>query len=229
MTNATSIQRGMARQLQPWRAALAAGDTRLGWKIGFNRAVDQQQHQLPSPMVGYLTGNGRIVSGGRYTIGTGSRILLEAEIALLIGDDVAPGATLTQARSAIHGYAAALELVDTTRTGSSDIEAILAGNLFHEAVVIGDATPCGSTPFDLSLSINGSEVRRLEAERLPADFGAIVQVVADILAQQGERLQAGDWIISGAAATAIEVNAGDQISLALAPLGEISLTMTGEK
>lgn len=219
----------MARQLQSWRAALAAGDTRLGWKIGFNRTVDQQRHQLPSPMIGYLTGNGCIASGGNYAISTASRILVEAEIALLIGDDVAAGATLTQARSAIHGYAAALELVDTSRTDSGDIEEILAGNLFHEAVLIGAATTCGSHPFDLSLNINGSEVRRLEADRLPADFGAIVQVAADLLAQQGERLQAGDWIISGAAATPIEVHAGDQISLALAPLGEVTLTLTGEK
>jgi 2-keto-4-pentenoate hydratase len=227
MSNATKIHHGMERQLQQWRQALAAGDQRLGWKIGFNRRVDQQKFALPSPMIGYLTAKRRLAAGGRYTFKAGATILLEAEIALLIGHDVAAGATPTEAGNAIQGYAAALELVDTSRTRSNDIAEILAGNLFHEAVLIGNATTISNNHFNAALKINGNEVRRLEPDRLPDDFGAIVKVVADILGEHGEQLQAGDWIISGAATTPIEIHAGDAIALALDPLGNLTLTATG--
>lgn len=229
MPGATKIHRGMQRQLQQWRTELATGEGRLGWKIGFNRVADQQKFELPSPMVGYLTHKRQIAAGGCYSFKAGSTILVEAEIALLIGTDLTVGATLAQARNAIQGYAAALELVDTRRTGSNDIEEILAGNLFHEAVVIGNTATLNGNHCNAALKINGNEVRRLEPERLPADFAVIVKVVADILAQHGEQLRAGDWIISGAVTTPVEVHAGDEITLALAPLGEIALTIMGER
>lgn len=228
MSNATKIQQGMQRQLQQWRATLAAGDKRLGWKIGFNRVVDQQKFELPSAMVGYLARQQQISSGQSYTIPAGSTILVEAEIALLIGADLPANATLTQARNVIQGYAAALELVDTTRTASNDIEEILAGNLFHAAVVMGASTVTNPGHFSASLKINGIEVRSLEADRLAADFGAIVQLVANILGQQGERLEAGDWIICGAIAAPIKVHGGDTVVLTLEPLGTITLTISGE-
>jgi 2-keto-4-pentenoate hydratase len=59
---------------------------------------------------------------------------------------------------------------------------------------------------------------------LADDFGVIVKVVADILGRHGEQLRVGDWIISGAAATPIEIHAGDVISLELEPLGSLTLT-----
>ncbi len=218
----------MQQQLQQWRATLAAGDERLGWKIGFNRVVDQQKFGLPSAMVGYLTRQHQVSSGQSYTIMAGSTILVEAEIALQIAADLGPGATVDQARNVIQGYAAALELVDTTRTTSNDIEEILAGNLFHAAVVIGATTVASPGHFSASLKINGVEVRCHEADRLVADFGAIVQLVANILGQQGERLQAGDWIICGAIAAPIEVHGGDTVVLTLNSLETITLTISGE-
>lgn len=227
MAASGKIQRGMERQLQQWRSALAGGEGRLGWKIGFNRAADQQKFDLPSPMIGYLTQRRRIVAGGSYAVSTESAILAEPEIALLLGCDVAPGSSLADARNAIAAWAPALELVDTTRTHSSDIEEILAGNLFHEAVVIGTAVADCTGEFDVTLKVDGEPVRTLEADRLPTDFATLICVVAELLGQQGERLQAGDWIITGAAATPVELHPGAKIELDLLPLGQLVLTTTG--
>lgn len=225
------IHAGMERQLRQWRAALTAGEGRLGWKIGFNRAADQHRFGLPSPMIGHLTSGRQIPPGGSYTFRPGARILAEPEIALLIGRDLAAGATAAEGRAAIAAWAPALELVDTQRTRSGEIEEILAGNLFHEAVVLGEAVILtGAAPmFTLALGINGETVGRLEPERLPEDFGAIAAVTAAILGGHGEMLRAGDWIISGAAATPVELHPGDAVELSLAPLGGITLkTVRGE-
>ena len=53
----------------------------------------------------------------------------------------------------------------------------------------------------------------LEPERLPKDFSAIILAVANTLAEQGEQLQQGDWIISGAATKPAAVSNGDVIEV----------------
>lgn len=75
----------------------------------------------------------------------------------------------------------------------------------------------------ITLRINGEEVRTLEAERVPEDFLAIIQAVANTLAEQGEQLQKGDWIITGAATKPVAVSSGDEIEVAMGALGSVAL------
>lgn len=227
-TSPKKIQRGMQRQLALWRESVAP-QQRLGWKIGFNLAADQQRLGLPSAMVGFLSGAHRLAPGGSYPAPPHARLLIEPEVALLIGADLPAGAGAAQANAAIEAYAAALELVDTTRSVSDDIEAILAGNMFHEAVVLGEQRLAPSDyhreQLALSLRINNREVGTLEPQRVPEEFSALIITVANILAEHGEQLRKGDWIITGAAARAVPVQAGDVISLDMGPLGEAGLTI----
>ena len=129
-TSPLLIERGMQQQLTRWHKEVTLPQ-RLGWKIGFNMAADQQRLGLPSAMIGFLSEAHRLTSGGRYHATPGANLLVEPEVALLIGRDLPAGATAAQANAAIAAYTAALELVDTTRSVNDDIEAILAGNLFH--------------------------------------------------------------------------------------------------
>lgn len=221
------IQRGMGEMLRQWRAAQAAGEVRLGWKVGFNRDIDQLRAGLPSLMIGMLTARRQCCSGGRYVAPVQGKLMAEAEVALQLCQDVAPEAAAEQVLAAIGGYAAALELVDTTRTSSGNIGDMLAGNLFHEAVVIGDpvlpAADYSRAQLQLQLAVNDLPVATLAQDRVPEDFVAVVQTVARLLAGQGERLKAGDWVITGAAAVPVAVNAGDVIQLTMGALGELTL------
>lgn len=63
----------------------------------------------------------------------------------------------------------------------------------------------------------------LEPERLPKDFSAIILAVANTLAEQGEQLQKGDWIISDAATKPAAVSNGDEIEVEMGVLGSIVL------
>jgi 2-keto-4-pentenoate hydratase len=228
-TSPIKIQQGMKRQLSLWRGTVASHQQRLGWKIGFNMSADQQRMGLPSAMVGFLSGERRHVTGGCYQPSADSTLLIEPEVALLIGADVPAGARADQAIAAIEAYSAALELVDTTRSVDNDIEEILAGNLFHEGVVIAEQRlPPGGyhrQQLNLSLSINNVEVRTLEQPRVPDDFATIIITVANTLAAHGEQLQRGDWIITGAAAKPVPVQVGDEINLEMGELGSARLSI----
>ncbi len=224
------IQSGMSRQIQTWRSTVSNHGHRLGWKIGFNMQADQQDLNLPSAMVGFLSQEHNIAPGGDYTAAPSAILLIEPEVAVLIGKDVPSGASTEQARSAITAYTAALELIDTTRSVDNDIEEILAGNLFHERVMLAaqrlPASAYKREQLGISLSINGREVRTLEQQRVPEDFTALILDVANILATNGEQLQSGDWIITGASAKAIPIKSGDDIDLDMGPLGQAQLTIT---
>jgi 2-keto-4-pentenoate hydratase len=221
------IQQGMRRQLQSWRESIARGGQHLGWKVGYNMQADQLRLNLPSAMVGFLSSERRLDSGAHYLAPTNAMLMIEPEVAILMGSDVPANASAAQAGAAIAACTAALELVDTTRSVNDDMEEILAGNLFHERVVLGEQQLAANAfvreQLSLSLRINGAEVRTLEPARVPQDFSTIVRNVATILALHGEQLQQGDWIITGAAAKPAPVQVGDVITLAMGQLGTVEL------
>jgi 2-keto-4-pentenoate hydratase len=226
-TSPGKIHNGMRRQLQTWRDTVAAQQQRLGWKTGFTLAADQQRLNLPSAMVGYLARERCYRSGEHYRAAPGSVLLVEPEVALQMGADVPAGASAEQARAAIAAYTAALELVDTTRSVDDDMEAILAGNLFHDGVALSEsrlpARDYRRELLSISVRINGREVRTLEPARVPDDFSAIILAVANTLAAHGEQLQKGDWIITGAATKPAAVAAGDEIEADMGALGKVVL------
>lgn len=226
-TNPTKIHNGMRRQLQTWRETVAERQQRLGWKTGFTLPADQQRLNLPSAMVGFLSRERCYRSGDHYRAPPGAVLLVEPEVAIQMGADVPAGASAEQAVAAIARYSAALELVDTTRSVDDDMEEILAGNLFHEGVVLAEshlpARDYRRERLSISLCINGREVRTLEPARVPEDFSAIILAVANTLAAHGEQLQKGDWIITGAATKPVAVAVGDEIEVDMGVLGRLGL------
>lgn len=223
------IQRGMGLLFHQWRDALGDGDTRLGWKVGFNREVDQLRARLPSAMIGVLTQQHQLANGSGYIVPAQGNLLVEPEVALQVSADVAADASADQVAAAIGRYAAALELVDTTRTQSGHIGDMLAGNLFHEAVLIAEpslpAEAYSRPDLQMQLLVNDTPVATLAQDRVPEDFVGLVQTVAALLASQGEQLKAGDWIITGAAAAPVGVKPGDTIRLTMESLGELTLRL----
>jgi len=226
-TSPIKIHNGTRRQIETWRKTVAARQQRLGWKTGFTLAADQQRLNLPSAMVGFLSRERCYRSGEHYLAAPGAVLLVEPEVAIQMGADVPADASTEQARAAIAAYTAALELVDTTRSVDDDMEAILAGNLFHEGVVLAEsqlpARDYRREQLGISLRINGREVRTLGPARVPEDFSAIILAVANTLAAHGEQLQKGDWIITGAATQPATLAVEDEIEVDMGMLGRVVL------
>lgn len=224
----TILMQGMQVQLHKWQHLLESGHKRVGWKVGFNAVADQQRMRLPSPIVGFLTSESVLDSGSTYQGKKAAKIMIEAEIAILIGKDVSAAADKTQLAEAIEGFAPAIEIVDVART-PHDITSILEDNIFHEAVIFGELSrgmpDLTAKDISATVSVNSQIVQTGDPSRYPDDIREVVSVVADTLAKQGKCLQAGDWIISGSITKPIEVFAGDHIEVGLEPLGLLSLNI----
>lgn len=229
--SATSAQhRGMAAQLADWRRTVQASGQRLGWKIGFNDRASQQRLNLAAPVLGFLRRDRLLASGGVFRLPANGVIKAEVEVAIRLGRDVAAGVTLAEAEAAIAALAPAVEIVDVTRP-LDGIEALLRGNLYQAAVLIGpEQFAIPATPrqtIQARLRVDGAPAGVSEPLRLPERFGEVVRLAAETLSQHGERLAAGDWIICGAIIEPVVVKPGTRIEVDMTAFERITLDFTG--
>ena len=222
----TALRAGMQAQLDTWRRTVQTQGNRLGWKIGFGERAAQQRVGLAAPVIGFLRRDRLLPAGGQFLIPTNAVIKAEVEVAIRVGRDVDADVSPAQAEAAIVAMAPAVEVVDVTQP-LTGIEALLAGNLYHAAVLIGpESSAVPAAPrlaIQARLHVNGAPGRASETQRLPASFGEIVQVTAQTLSAHGERLVSGDWIICGAMIEPLGVKAGDEIEVDMPPFERIAL------
>ena len=196
-------------QLDLWRSALAGGAERVGWKIGFNTDAAQRQAGIVEPVVGYLTSATTIKYGAHMSLAGFTRAMVEPEVAIEVGDD---GEAVA--------LAAAIEVVDVNAP-FSDVEAIVAGNIFHRAALLGDFRPNYPPPRTAAVLVNGHYSE--EANVVDFDSTDTIGLVASTLAEAGERLEPGDKIIAGSLTPPVEVSAGDIVGVQLDNLGTVQL------
>jgi 2-keto-4-pentenoate hydratase len=225
-TDDARIAGGMQAQLDAWRARLDRGERRLGWKIGINVAEVQRTLAIDAPVIGSISSGSNLAPGARHALTGGTRIGVEPEVAVHVGSDVPGGSSEEHARRAIAALGPAIEVVDIDLP-FEDLERILARNVFHRAVALGPADEgrAGGQVGDLVAHVrrNGIEEASARADTIAGDLPATVMLVADLLAELGETLTAGDVIISGSLTPIIWVEAGDLVEVDLGPLGALEL------
>lgn len=222
------IAAGMSRQLARRDAAVAVGATVRGWKVAFSTPAAQQGAGVAQPLVGWLADASALPSGATVDTTGWARPTAEAELAIHVGADVAPGGTLAEAAAAIAAVGAAIEVVDLDRP-ASDVEDVAADGLFHRHYVLGAPDPARAGGDARGVAISGA----LDGEPYGAQpdptaiIGALPQVarfVADELGRHGETLRAGAVILAGSALPLQPVAAGQRLDVDAGPLGTLTLT-----
>lgn len=215
----------MAALLEGRRARIDAGERPLGWKLGFGTAAAMESLGTAAPLAGFLTDRSLLDDGREVPIGDFAMPLAEPEIAIRVGSDVDPGGDLEAAGAAIAALAPAFELADLDPP-PEDVEAILAGNVFHRGVMLG-AESRGMPPPERIRGLVGEADGTLRTVDHPqAATGPIVELVrhvADLLGEFGERLEEGAIVICGSIVPPIAVAPGDSLGYRLEPVGEISI------
>ena len=222
------IVRGMTAQLKLRRQRLEVGDEPLGWKVGFGAPAILKQFNIGGPLVGFLTQNARITDGGAVSLAGWTKPVAEPEVAVHIGSDLAAGATLEAAAAAIAGISPAIELADLHEP-ATDPERILSHDIYQRHVVLNGSTPAraGAAADGLTCRIirRGAEFTRTSDPQ--ANTGRWVDIVchvANVLAAFGERLRAGEVIITGSVVLPITIEPDENdLAFALDPVGTISV------
>ena len=227
MTGDERVARGMAEQMRARQALLDAGHAHLGWKVGLNAAEAQARAGIDSSVVGFLTDATELESGSEHSLEGGVHVGVEPEVAAHLVADVDAASTPEQVREAIGAVGPAVEIVDVDRD-FEDLEAILAGNVFHRAVLFG-APDAGRAGGDLTavvaeVKINGAQEWTAAAAPAYEDLGAIVGGVARRLDEVGEGLRAGDRVIAGSLCPIEWVSGGDEVTVDYGRLGSLAVS-----
>lgn len=213
---------GLERQFADLHERIVAGDRPLGWKVGLNAPAIQEALGIDATVIGNLTGT-LLEDGADYSLDDGKAVAVEAELAVHISDEVEGSVDLETAGAAVGGYSVAIEIVDIDLP-FEDVEQIVAENVFHRGVLLGPPSADRPESLRLSVSRNGSVEHELDAGEALETAAATVVHVSALLAEGGERLGAGEVVITGAIAPLLFVEAGDEVTVDLSPLGSLGVS-----
>src|SRR5579871_523331 len=195
------ITRGMQKQLSQRRARIAAGEKPLGWKVGLGAKAAMQRLGLTMPLIGHTMQTSLLANGATVSVAGWAQPVAEPEIAVHMATDLPGGASRAATMAAIGALGPAIELVDLNPP-PSDVEAVLAANILHRHVVLGpaDKSRAGAKLDGLAGIVfrRGTQVAR-QAD-VQENVGNIVDIIAHVagtLAAYGEKLSAGDVVITG--------------------------------
>jgi 2-keto-4-pentenoate hydratase len=220
------IKKGMTQQLATRRARIAAGETPLGWKVGLGAPASLEKLRIAAPAVGFLMQTARLPNGATISLKGYLRPVAEPEIAVRMARDLNGGATAAHALAAVESIRPAIELADLEPMPTPDnLDVVLAGDIYQRHVILGEQSRAGSSLAGLTSRVmrRGAEVSRTtDPEALTGKLGDIVAHVANTLAAFGEKLVAGDIVITGSITPPPLIEA-DETSFghALDPIGEV--------
>jgi 2-keto-4-pentenoate hydratase len=125
----------------------------------------------------------------------------------------------------VAGLSAAIELADVDPP-PTDVRTILAGNIFHRHVLLGPVR-AGRADLDgvrTRVRMDGEQVATTDdVTELTGEPVEVVRLTAELLEACGERLRAGEVVITGSVVPPLTVLAGRRVEVDLGSLGGLSV------
>ena len=193
----------------------AAGERRVGHKVGLTSLAMQQMLGVDQPDFGVLTDRMVVENDGHLDVGELIAPRAEAEFAFRIGASLPPSPTLDQLRDAIDGVAVALEIIDS-RIADWKITLVdtIADNASSARIVCGDFVPAEPALLSalpdivISLGQDGTERGAGPGSAVLGDPLVSLHWLADAIGAYGTGFDKGDVVLAGAVAAAIPLVAG---------------------
>jgi 2-keto-4-pentenoate hydratase len=173
--------------------------------------------RIDRPLVGFLLDTGMLPDDATVSLDGWRNPMLEAEIAVHLDE-----------HGAISGVSAAIELADVDPP-PADPEAILADDIFTRHVVLGPvvAGRTDSRGVVARILVDGAEVASTDdVTTLVGELGDVARTTAAVLADHGEHLAAGQFIMTGSVFPPLAVTRGQRVRVDLPPLGRLSVSFS---
>ena len=198
---------------------LAAGERVVGWKLGYTSEVMRHQMGIDRPNIGPLT-DWMLLGSGDAVHERLVQPRVEPEIGLRLKTALdarqAPVDRHTAAQ-AVEGAYACLEVVHSTWTGYRfNLEQNTADNASAGQVVIGPRLPVTDLMALDTVAVRLRDGSLTLGQGMGADadghpLDAVARLVRE-LAANGQRLEAGDWVITGGLTKACALEPGGRLA-----------------
>lgn len=210
------------------KARIASGARVVGRKIGLTSPAVQKQLGVDQPDFGTLFADMDCPEGEPVPMDRLLQPRIEAEVAFVLGADLAEGdLDLPQVRDAVEYAVAALEIVDS-RVADWDIAITdtIADNASSGLFVLGSRR-VGLDAFEpadvtMTLTENGAVVSEGVGRACLGDPLLALSWLARTIRDLGEPLRAGELVLSGALGPMVTVKPGTVIEADISALGKVS-------
>jgi len=202
----------------------------IGMKMGLTSLAKMEQMGVHAPIYGHLTSDMLHSDGAILQRTAMGQPRVEPEIAFLLGRDLEGPTTAAQAMLAVSGVCAAIEVIDSRyEKFRFTLNDVVADNASSTAFVLGSTVVA---PGDLDLG-NLGMVMEIDGETVAVGSSAAIYEhparslaeLANLLAERGERLEAGMVVLAGGATAAKHVEAGQRVRLRCDGLGTVDLSI----
>ena len=209
---------------------LRAGPRVVGHKIGLTSLAMQEMVGVDQPDYGYLLDS--MVSADGTTLDAATLIAprVEAEIAFYLARPLAgPAITVQDVLAATESIAPALEVIDSRIVDwRITIVDTIADNASSAHAVVGarqSADQLDLAGLTMVMDVDGTQVEG-RGDAVLGHPAEAVAWLARALHRQGEALEAGDLVLSGALARALPVAPGARAHAVLDVLGSVTATFS---
>ncbi len=219
--DAYRIQRALVARI------LDDGGHVIGWKLGLTSAPMQELLGVDEPDYGPVLSSMAHDSGVVLSLDDFIQPKVEAEIALVLGEDLqGPDVTALDAQRAVAGACAAIEVVDSRIADWRITLVDTVADLASSAATVRGTRVVPLVGFDprlvgMVIRRNGALVATGAGAAALGDPVAAVAWLANTLAGFGEVLEAGHLVMTGSLHAAFDVGPGDRIEATFDRLGRV--------
>jgi len=211
------------------RAKEARGHKIVGMKMGLTSQAKMKQMGVENPCYGYLADYFSFSDGAQIKIDELIHPKVEAEIAFVLKDDLSgPGCHIGDVLAATDFVMPAVEIIDSRyKDFKFDLKSVIADNSSSSRYVSGgrmrDVKDLDLKTLGVVMEINGEVVQLGAGAAVLGHPATAIAMLANMLAERGEILKAGSYILSGAITAAMSVKKGDNVTVKFQDLGTLSM------
>ncbi len=208
----------------------ARGTKVVGLKMGLTSYAKMSQMGVENPLYAFLADYFSVPDGG--TVKTSELIhpKIEAEIAVVTNKELSgPGCTIAHVLDAISSVVPAVEIIDSRYENFNfDLKSVIADNASSSRFVTGGnvkrVEDVDMKTLGVVMEKNGQVVELGAGAAVLGHPAASVAMLANMLAERGEVIPAGTFIMTGGITAAVPVEAGDHVNVRFQDLGNISFS-----
>lgn len=185
---------------------LADGEHRVGMKMGFTSRAKMIQMGVDDMIWGRLTNAMLIEDGGEISLDNYVHPRVEPEIAFLLNKPLEGPVSPLEAMDAVEAIAPAMEIIDSRyKDFKFTVEDVVADNSSSSGFVVGPWCPPDADIANLGMvmEFNGRPVQIGSSAAILGHPSRSLTAASRMVAEDGERLEAG-WIVLAGGATAAE-------------------------
>lgn len=207
----------------------ARGNKIVGLKMGLTSMAKMRQMGVETPCYGFLADYFSCPDGAEIKISELIHPKVEAEVAFVTKKELSgPGCHIADVLSATDFIVPAVEIIDSRyKDFKFDLKSVIADNSSSSRFVTGGrmlpVEDLDLKTIGVVMEINGEIVELGAGAAILGHPAASIAMLANMLAERGEVIPAGTFIMAGAITAAVAVKAGDNVTVRYQDLGTVSM------